>query len=247
MSCPRGCPDRRTCAGECYQPSRPQSDMYSPTTFQPLSSSPGFAWPQSSVAPHGWLSHNAGGSLHGPQTPQFLSTFQTAYPPPAEPAIFRTVLGDSTSQFINITSPVDIPGAGSKRKRTTSASTARKRTNAPIPPTPSPSTSSGPTQLPGHLGNSAPAVYGVGPHSLEPNENTAPTFHLVFTNSQATSGYGSLMDPGRGRTTAATDVWYFVRGLTSREKPDILPRSEKMSQERPNRREFDFLGCKLCE
>ncbi|OBZ72686.1 putative AC transposase [Grifola frondosa] len=80
-------------------------------------------------------------------------------------------------------------------------------------------------------------VDGVGPSTPHPSLNPGPSETI----------YGSLMRrPSQShKTIAASDVWYFMRGLDTDKKPSSLPRNESTFKERP--RDKKWVGCRLCQ
>ncbi len=103
-------------------------------------------------------------------------------------------------------------------------------------------------------------VSGVGPSSSIPTDVVASVSHpaIMPTTLEASPGaiartYGSVVRTCTASTRsfsrqAATDVWFFMRGLTVETRPDPLPdfSIEKDDPKRPPPTKYTFLGCKLC-
>ncbi|RDB20127.1 putative AC transposase [Hypsizygus marmoreus] len=183
------------------------------------------------------------------QTPHNIYSGQ--YPvltPPSQ----RPPLGNATGPVLNAPSPTPV-NSRQKRKRqeTDSSSTQRgaKRhnpgpassSNAPSfsVSTPTAARVSQPASDSHSAGPLRPAVYGVGPASAPvPSTSTS-----MATGSP--TPYGSILakDP-KPSNTAATDVWFCVVGVTSKEKPDVWPPvNEIPKREAPK---MPFIACRLC-
>lgn len=90
-----------------------------------------------------------------------------------------------------------------------------------------------------------PAVHGVGPTTSMASSGPSPphpALHpwlgwLIIEKGQNWSG----------KTSRASDVWYFVHSLQSHVHTAMLPESEPASEVQPNPANFTHFGCQLCE
>jgi hypothetical protein len=250
------CPDRRSCT--CYSEYATQIQFSSSSLpgYQSYPSPPAAQW-QSFEHP---IQHPGQWSTQ-PRLPQqqfqFHNSFHNVYVPPTSqpfqgPPAFRTALGDATTTIVNGLETEQSSSGRGKRKRTTSNTGSRKRgprNSNPATTIPAPSTQSLPpvniNSVP-DITVTPPAVPGAGPSI----SSTPATLHPAFTRtdgpSTARTGHSLVEDSTRGNSEAATDVWYFMRPLHLREKPETLPEVEKISVDRPDPKEFPFLGCRLC-
>jgi hypothetical protein len=160
---------------------------------------------------------------------------------------------------INVGAPQSsVNSTGNKRKRTTSNTGSRKRRNEASAPTsntpaaPSIFPTNPASAVPHASGTSSfhpPAIPGAGPTV---GEEIAATLHPIFTRSDgpstARTGHSLIdnLDSSKGNTQVASDVWYFIRPLHSKTKPETLPETEALHYERPNPKDFAFVGCRLC-
>lgn len=64
------------------------------------------------------------------------------------------------------------------------------------------------------------------------------------TDTEMTNGNSSIQAT-RGRTSAATDVWFWLRALKYHEKPTVWPSNEpeEILRTKPDST-FEFVGCK---
>lgn len=237
------CPDRRSCT--CYHYRDPNQSQ-----FPPIHAYPSYPLSSAQWQPPGPLStspHPGQWSTQATALPrqyQFQNSFATAYAPPQhvhESPAFRTALGDTTSNVLNgaqLSSASQT--SGNKRKRTNSNNGSRKRSNraagqSTMGSAPSCNIPNIPT----------PAVPGTGPSI---GVDLAPTLHPAFSRSDGPSshtGYSLMDDSAKNNTQVASDVWYFMRPLHSRDKPQTLPEIENLSTKRPSSH-FAYLGCRLC-
>lgn len=159
------------------------------------------------------------------QVPQQF-TFQNNFPAsygnnsvPSTSTTFRPALGDTTNTVNSAAST----SRQTKRKRTAaprgqnSEANTRRRLNCDVRP-------------------DAPAVFGVGPSTAEAaaaaSAASEPVYHPSFTNIPGVN-LGSLLDKAEKSSAAATDVWYFVRGVHSSAKVESLPEREVLSTDWP--------------
>lgn len=126
-------------------------------------------------------------------------------------------------------SPVQVNG-GCKRKRASGTKSTSKRTKSQVPP----------QQTNNHVDLlSAQAVPGIGP-------STDVSHHPPTTHPQSTLNYSPVSKHHNPQFSKqlATDVWYFLRPLETRERPneplsDVLePSCAKLKT--------PFVGCRLC-
>lgn len=167
-------------------------------------------------------------------------------PSPSDQPAFRVALGETTSQSVNVGQSMS---AGNKRKRTNTGSSnarnPRRATSTSNSNTlPNTSLSSTPTSNNQNI-PPVPAVHGVGPTTSTAFSGPSlphPAFQLQLGRSIIEKGKNSS-----GKTTGASDVWYFVRGLHSNIRPATLPETESLSEKQPDPSNFMHLGCRLCE
>lgn len=140
-------------------------------------------------------------------------------------------------------------GKSRKRKKqdTSSAPTTSSETIAATPATPAPIVSEATTES-----VVTAEVCGVGPSTAPLTSATlasvdegkfpciqAPSFMLFISCSPE-----SYPEPTRRTTKAdATDVWYFLRVLSSHKEPTIKPTNEPILTKNPGK---VIVGCKLC-
>lgn len=161
--------------------------------------------------------HNSFQHSFAPNSPQPSSSSSRRQP--------RSALANVTTAILNTPAPAR---TASKRKapKTTAGSSKRKK--------------------------NAPPVYGVGPIT---NANRQAEENAATDSSSSESdvhpafsarAYGSLVTDLKATrsTTIATDVWYFVRGLQTPERPDTLPEAETVFYE--TRPRTPYIGCRLC-
>ncbi|KAH9947388.1 hypothetical protein B0H21DRAFT_821976 [Amylocystis lapponica] len=149
-----------------------------------------------------------------------------ALPLPLPPGL-QTEIGTMTTE-----SSAPPPQRRKRTRAATSTTTGRKRARKEIGSGP-PSTSSS-----GLGAGSQIVVHGVGPSPLSPIE--------PLQDSTSRIPYRSIIRKAeRHRIQIATDVWFFVRALKSRDVC-TLPEVEPTFRVRPRESEFGFLGCKLC-
>lgn len=182
--------------------------------------------------PHASNSHNGAGMQYNIQyqfSPSPYPAYQPQppfqYPPPSLSApLPANTTTNSTLQFQNsfqhsfLTSQ---GGTGSQRKQTNTSNSSSKRPRT------------APASVP------RPTVHGVGPPQsidIDDCDFDCPDTH-----------YGSLITARSAKKTGivATDVWYCMRGLDSKEKPVTLPEVEEMfHKEQPK---TSYVGCRLCK
>ncbi|KAF9051413.1 hypothetical protein BJ165DRAFT_883798 [Panaeolus papilionaceus] len=198
-------------------------------------------------------------NTHHPYQQATLSTYiPTSYNPyhyihyvPPTPLTPPTPLRDTT----NVLTEAAEDSSSNKRKKPPGAiaSTAkRSRLNPATSTTVPPAATTPNPNLPARSIPS-PAAYGVGPvvHAPLPQSASSstphtPTFSCRVDNENVIPG--SVLTPGPNQTDhgLASDVWYFTRGLKSKDKPMLLETPEKRLRERPDREIYSHLGCILC-
>ncbi|KAF5309470.1 hypothetical protein D9619_012446 [Psilocybe cf. subviscida] len=143
---------------------------------------------------------------------------------------YRAPLSDTTTSTVNNVAP-----ANDSRQNT---SKKRKRNNP----------ASGTAKKPRSTSTSLvrPAIPGVGPQTaavdapamihpaLPPRRRDPVNFESLLPKSTNAPGY------------AATDVWYFVRGIEAAEKPLIAPSNEAVSKQQPDCTKYPSLLCRFC-
>ncbi|CAA7265591.1 unnamed protein product [Cyclocybe aegerita] len=232
--CTGRCPDPQSCTcriplPQFYYP-QPHPSFFAPSVVTPTGQHPGWL-------PQAYDFYPLSQSRYPTPTPapapapvppsaslSFVNTFSSSYSHPGvdvpdEPEVFRMALGESTSEVVNTPQS----STGSKRKNTT--------------------------------GRASPSVPGVGPQQVPaPNITSAqqaathPALSHTRSGPSASSKYaGSLAhNTSMPNGAAATDVWYFMRGLHTNERPDMMPAQETPSENWPKIEEFSHLGCIIC-
>ncbi|KAF7348399.1 Dimer-Tnp-hAT domain-containing protein [Mycena sanguinolenta] len=125
------------------------------------------------------------------------------------------------------------PRQKSKRKAPANAQTSSSQQRR---------TDSGPTA-------NSPAMVGVGPSGATADAAAAASdtvFHLSLVNIRVVN-YSSLVDKGAGAGAAASDVWFFVRGVHSSAAPTAPLRPLEVSTKRPVKKAFSHLACRFCK
>jgi hypothetical protein len=146
------------------------------------------------------------------------------YPPPDVSGPFRYVLGDT------LNTPAPQPAAGVRKRartQTQTGTTARKRACKDAT-----AANSG----------AVPAIPGVGPTNAPPAADPPST----PISQQPSSDFVSLLDHAKKNTAEASDIWYFLRGLSSAARPQTLPERETLSEKRPDPKVYTHLACHLC-
>ena len=183
-----------------------------------------------------------------PLSPGFHNQFQATYlgEQQTNSPTDRIALAERTQTELNLPQPVQ--STTSKRKRTTALDktrTTRKCTAATLAgpnEATSESTCTDSQSSCTNLGFPIPAVHGVGPSAVQA---VKPTLHLAFSRTAGPTSQlnGSLVDHRSGqRTAVASDVWYFVHGLEVSLKPNTLSDEEVLSDIRPDKKKFTYVG-----
>lgn len=172
-------------------------------------------------------------SLHPPASP-------SPQPNTGEPSAFRMALGEATNH-----EPLRFeqynPAADSRKRSRTRSTRSNKRARLETNENSTTGITASPSSTPNSSSSAhtpAQAVPGVGPPS-EP-----------LPRPEATH-FGSLVQEAREarRGTEASDVWYFVEGVHSSEKPVPLPAPSDPSPGAtscPDPKKFEWLRCRLC-
>ncbi|KAJ7588699.1 hypothetical protein C8J56DRAFT_1049617 [Mycena floridula] len=165
--------------------------------------------------------------------PQWNFSPPTPSPAPRDSPAFRVALGNVTQastnqppmEFHHYTGPPSRASTSTKRTRDSSSDPPRARHQNQRRKTTEAVSASG-----------MPAIFAVGPPSAPPPPVDQTHFGSLVTEERPT-----------GRTSEASDVWYFVEGVLSNHRPNPLPQNENAnSKTRPNQEDFGWLRCRLC-
>jgi hypothetical protein len=173
--------------------------------------------------------------------PSLYHQFYAVPPPPLANHVHQP-LQDTTSNVVNSSQPSGARGRGAKRKGTTSTPKRKRRKTASA------------TAINVQIVTSAAPVCGVGPTDSDP-EVTVAAADTPVPQTNTTSAAEVPPPPLHSYTTeqavprqreesksAATDVWFFLRALNTREEPEIWPTNEPRLTSKPDSK---FVGCRL--
>lgn len=225
-------PQLPTSVGTSSNPS-----LHDPTSYYPYAFSQSHAHPGHMNPPY--YTYPVHPSFAPPHNPYHTftaapatSTANQLHPPSGSGSTsgYRAPLSDTTTSTVNNVAP-----ANGSRQNT---SKKRKRNNP----------ASGTTKKPSSTSTSLvrPAIPGVGPQTaamdtpamihpaLPPCRRDPVNFESLLPKSTNAPGY------------AATDVWYFVRGIEAAEKPLIAPSNKAVSKQQPDCTKYPSLLCRFC-
>ncbi|KAJ6615846.1 hypothetical protein B0H10DRAFT_1949585 [Mycena sp. CBHHK59/15] len=148
------------------------------------------------------------------------AAFSMAVPPP------------SRAPFVDVTNTINsaAPPASRQRKKrkapTGSESSPSRRRVDPAP--------------------TGPAVFGVGPSTASAAAAAASDY--VSHPSLPSANLGSLVNKPATSGAAATDVWFFIRGVDTPVAPEKLPEPQPsdMEETRLDKKVFPYLACRFC-
>lgn len=154
------------------------------------------------------------------------------------PALYQTPFRNTTSTVNNTTAATS---RGEKRGADVLPLSAppRKKRRARVPPPSTISTAN---------------TCGVGPSQFETEPINSSLADSLPVTVPPTQRYKSYTGPKATSANSATDVWYFMRVLKERPKPEQWPLKdtegnnieEPVMLARPSGPDANFIGCKLC-